>query len=187
MVMLAAKGEESLGFDGLMPPDGTRSGSMLAENPRQGLRAWNRPSRQGRPDAKPRTAIGLRASVAPESRQVHCFLQRDPIGIRGGLNVYGYVGSSPVTYVDPGGLRTDMGWDKPPGGYPKPRSPRPFRGKTSYSGEDLRRMIDNETSLQAVCTAGLLLIGGWEAAATRSIIGLALDAAGWLGWGWTYL
>ena len=32
------------------------------------------------------------------------FLQRDPIGIRGGLNVYGYVENSPLAGVDPSGL-----------------------------------------------------------------------------------
>ncbi len=60
------------------------------------------------------------------------FLQRDPIGIEGGLNVYAYVRNAPTIFVDPDGLRTDMGWDVPPGGYPKPplsprhsRSPRP--------------------------------------------------------------
>ncbi len=32
------------------------------------------------------------------------FLQRDPIGIDGGLNVYAYVGNSPTSLVDPSGL-----------------------------------------------------------------------------------
>ena len=32
------------------------------------------------------------------------FLQRDPIGIRGGLNVYAYVCNSPLLRVDPAGL-----------------------------------------------------------------------------------
>jgi RHS repeat-associated protein len=34
------------------------------------------------------------------------FLQRDPVGIRGGLNVYGYVRQSPASHIDPLGL-----WD----------------------------------------------------------------------------
>ncbi|MEK6536046.1 MAG: RHS repeat-associated core domain-containing protein, partial [Actinomycetota bacterium] len=34
------------------------------------------------------------------------FLQRDPIGIRGGTNVYEYAGSNPVYVVDPSGLWT---------------------------------------------------------------------------------
>jgi RHS repeat-associated protein len=33
------------------------------------------------------------------------FLQRDPIGIRGGFNVYAYVQNSPAIFVDPDGLQ----------------------------------------------------------------------------------
>jgi RHS repeat-associated protein len=32
------------------------------------------------------------------------WLNRDPIGINGGLNIYGYVGQNPIMYVDPLGL-----------------------------------------------------------------------------------
>jgi RHS repeat-associated protein len=32
------------------------------------------------------------------------FIKRDPIGYRGGLNLYGYVGNNPVLYTDPSGL-----------------------------------------------------------------------------------
>ncbi|MDH4155407.1 MAG: RHS repeat-associated core domain-containing protein [Nitrospira sp.] len=32
------------------------------------------------------------------------FLQQDPIGLAGGLNLYGYVGSNPVNAIDPMGL-----------------------------------------------------------------------------------
>ena len=35
------------------------------------------------------------------------FLQRDPIGINGGLNVYAYVKNSPLRFVDPSGLIND--------------------------------------------------------------------------------
>ncbi len=36
------------------------------------------------------------------------FLQRDPLGIGGGLNVYCYVGNNPITGVDPLGLANEM-------------------------------------------------------------------------------
>ena len=39
------------------------------------------------------------------------FLQRDPIGIIGGLNTYNYVQANPTYGVDPEGLRDDAAWD----------------------------------------------------------------------------
>ncbi len=38
------------------------------------------------------------------------FIQRDPIGIQGGLNVYLYAEANPLTRVDPEGLADDDGW-----------------------------------------------------------------------------
>jgi len=35
------------------------------------------------------------------------FTQEDPIGLAGGLNVYGYAGNNPLSYTDPFGLCTD--------------------------------------------------------------------------------
>lgn len=37
------------------------------------------------------------------------FLTADPIGIAGGINLYGYVGNNPVNLIDPFGLRVEIG------------------------------------------------------------------------------
>ncbi len=61
------------------------------------------------------------------------FLQRDPIGIRGGLNVYEYVSSYPIGLVDPLGMIGEN-WVPTPGGvfvppdYPMPK-PGFLRGR----------------------------------------------------------
>ena len=40
------------------------------------------------------------------------FMQRDPIGIKGGANVYVYIDNSPAMNVDPSGLAPDIWWDR---------------------------------------------------------------------------
>ena len=62
------------------------------------------------------------------------FLQRDPIGLNGGLNVYAYVKSSPLRTIDPSGLmgRTFIGDPMPGQNFPRPPSERtriPYGGK----------------------------------------------------------
>jgi len=32
------------------------------------------------------------------------FINKDPIGLAGGMNLYGYVGGNPVNWIDPNGL-----------------------------------------------------------------------------------
>ncbi len=55
-------------------------------------------------DAFPFMHVGARYYDPATGR----FLQRDPIGIAGGLNVYSYVGSRPTVAVDPEGLWGDI-------------------------------------------------------------------------------
>ncbi len=40
------------------------------------------------------------------------FLQRDPIGFEGGVNLYAYVNANPVNLSDPSGLLSDLGADR---------------------------------------------------------------------------
>ena len=47
---------------------------------------------------------GSRACAYKTASGRHEWLNRDPIGELGGLNLYGYVGNNPISFVDPNGL-----------------------------------------------------------------------------------
>jgi RHS repeat-associated protein len=68
------------------------------------------------------------------------FLQRDPVGIAGGLNLYCYSNNNPVAAVDPDGL-----------GPKKPKRPQPRPGKTT-TAQSVKNAIDNffESSARSV-------------------------------------
>jgi RHS repeat-associated protein len=56
--------------------------------------------------------------------QTQRWLSRDPINEAGGINLYGFVGNSPLNRIDPFGL--DYGWPVvPPPGYPPSIPPKP--------------------------------------------------------------
>ena len=60
------------------------------------------------------------------------FLQKDPVGTAGGLNLYCYSNNNPVTAIDPDGL-----------GPKKPQGPQPRPGKSSGILWDVKNAFDN--------------------------------------------
>ncbi|HSD44478.1 MAG TPA: RHS repeat-associated core domain-containing protein [Burkholderiales bacterium] len=78
------------------------------------------------------------------------YVQSDPIGLRGGLNTYLYVGGNPISYTDPTGLETYQ-CRRPLGGLP---------GDNQRSGPDI---LGNPFYHQYSCTRdakGNLVCGG---------------------------
>ena len=88
------------------------------------------------------------------------FLEQDPIGESGGLNLYAYVGSSPVMWVDPSGL-----------------APRWMRQMRSFLGKTARRVGNfiGQVLIDGVNTANLLT-GVGNMGAFASIARRAADA-----------
>jgi RHS repeat-associated protein len=103
---------------------------QLSEKPRQGFEtkktAWN----PGPSVYNSTAAIGLRAGLAlecvRETRQTGLyymparyyspalgrFLQSDPVGFRGGMNLYAYAGNDPLNLEDPMGLTPDGSYEQ---------------------------------------------------------------------------
>jgi RHS repeat-associated protein len=100
------------------------------------------------------------------------FLQRDPIGIVGALNVYEYVGGSPTAKVDPTGLVEMWNWNRIEH-YQPGRKP-----STSQSVEDMQRELDRANRRVKFAKWGLVCIGGGWAIYARSIVAGAFAAAG---------
>ena len=89
----------------------------------------------------------------PESGR---FLQRDPIGIGGGRNVFSYVQSSPTVRLDPSGL-VDQNW-VPSWAEPK-YEPARVRQPIALSQEDLARQLRDEQIVQVVVGVGIGALG----------------------------
>jgi len=88
----------------------------------------------------------------PESGR---FLQRDPIGIRGGLNLYEYVRSRVTIAVDPKGL--ELPYDGYPYNQPLPDPPvqSPADIQEEKEGQDHYRIV-----VQVAAGIGAIVIGG---------------------------
>jgi RHS repeat-associated protein len=91
------------------PPEGEGQGEGGTGNTRYGYAgAWGYESAEQSFD--PLTDLGwLHVGERYYDPAVGRFMQRDPIGIRGGLNTYEYVRNNPLIYVDPMGLDTPAG------------------------------------------------------------------------------
>jgi RHS repeat-associated protein len=103
------------------------------------------------------------------------FLQRDPIGIRGGLNIYTYVGSRPTSAADPFGLwRSELRPDQK-----EIEKQREKDRARPQSPKDIQKELDDVnnliwwTKLALICTGGYLggLIGGGAGGAIGAGIG----------------
>ena len=73
---------------------------------------WRRASRLWFPGQRYDSASGLNQNgyrdYEPSGGR---YVQSDPIGLRGGINTYGYVGGNPFTQIDPRGLSfEDVAW-----------------------------------------------------------------------------
>jgi len=89
------------------------------------------------------------------------FTQEDPIGIAGGLNLYGYAGSDPINFSDPLGLCRVCDWLK------------------GVANSYLAWRANQEAHLDAQF-AKLDQEGGLKPGTSRQLIGLAIGATGGL-------
>ncbi len=92
------------------------------------------------------------------------FLQRDPIGISGGLNVYGYCGNNPVSRIDPNGQ--DF-WDGSNGFHEWIAE---HVWMEVHSTETLAEMSDGRAYGEAIGASVGIAVGGWAGYAFGSSV-----------------
>jgi RHS repeat-associated protein len=90
------------------PPEGEGQGEGGSGNTRYGYAgAWGYEEPEGSFD--PLTDLGwLHVGERYYDPAIGRFMQRDPIGIRGGLNVYAYVANNPTLFIDPAGMEVGV-------------------------------------------------------------------------------
>ncbi len=115
------------------------------------------------------------------------FTQEDPIGLAGGLNVYGFAEGNPVTYSDPYGLcpgipGTDW-WDIsdcPPGYFTAIGAAGGGGAGAVLGGVSGGLACSPSGPVALACVGGGALAGGKAGALAGAFVGSALDTGIWL-------
>jgi RHS repeat-associated protein len=96
------------------------------------------------------------------------WLSRDPIGLRGGRNLYAYVGGDPVNKIDPSGLMEGLGTGGSGGGWTGGGPPPGFAEASDAAGEGLSAA---ETAAEA---AELTAAEVGAAVVAAAVVGVAI-------------